>query len=62
MNPTTANRVEFLLPTDVVLADKFDKDAESQIVSVENIPDDWMGLDIGPDSVKVFPEALSRVC
>jgi phosphoglycerate kinase len=51
--------VEFLLPTDVVLADKFDKDADSQIVSVENIPDGWMGLDIGPDSVKVFQEALS---
>ncbi|MFN6271504.1 MAG: phosphoglycerate kinase [Microcystis sp.] len=51
--------VEFLLPTDVVLADKFDKDAESQIVKVENIPDGWMGLDIGPESVKVFQEALS---
>ncbi|GAL95079.1 MAG: phosphoglycerate kinase [Microcystis wesenbergii TW10] len=51
--------VEFLLPTDVVLADQFDKDAESQIVKVENIPDGWMGLDIGPESVKVFQEALS---
>jgi len=52
--------VEFLLPTDVVLADKFDKDAESQIVKVENIPDGWMGLDIGPESVKVFQKALSN--
>lgn len=52
--------VELLLPTDVVLADKFDKDANSQIVKVENIPDGWMGLDIGPDSVKVFQEALSN--
>ncbi|MBD2289505.1 phosphoglycerate kinase [Microcystis wesenbergii FACHB-1317] len=52
--------VEFLLPTDVVLADKFDKDANSQIVNVENIPDGWMGLDIGPESVKVFQEALSN--
>lgn len=51
--------VEFLLPTDVVLADQFDKDANSQIVKVENIPDGWMGLDIGPESVKVFQEALS---
>lgn len=51
--------VAFLLPTDVVLADQFDKDANSQIVKVENIPDGWMGLDIGPDSVKVFQEALS---
>ncbi|BAZ17590.1 phosphoglycerate kinase [Calothrix sp. NIES-4071] len=51
--------VTFLLPTDVVVADKFDKDANSQTVSVDNIPDGWMGLDIGPDSVKVFQEALA---
>lgn len=51
--------VQLLLPTDVVVADKFDKEAEAQTVSVENIPDGWMGLDIGPDSVKVFQEALA---
>jgi phosphoglycerate kinase len=51
--------VEFLLPTDVVVADNFAPDANSQIVSIENIPDGWMGLDIGPDSVKVFQEALA---
>ncbi len=54
-----AKGVELLLPTDVVVADKFDKDANSQVVSIENIPDGWMGLDIGPDSVKVFQDALS---
>ncbi|MCL1463878.1 phosphoglycerate kinase [Argonema galeatum] len=51
--------VQLLLPTDVVVADKFAADAESQIVSVENIPDGWMGLDIGPDSVKTFQSALA---
>lgn len=51
--------VQLLLPTDVVVADKFDKDAEAKTVSVENIPDGWMGLDIGPDSVKVFQDALT---
>lgn len=51
--------VQFLLPTDVVLADKFDKNANSQIASIENIPDGWMGLDIGPDSIKVFQDALA---
>jgi phosphoglycerate kinase len=51
--------VEFLLPTDVVVADNFAPDANSQIVSIENIPDGWMGLDIGPDSVKFFQEALA---
>jgi len=51
--------VQLLLPTDVIVADKFSADAESQIVSVENIPDGWMGLDIGPDSVKTFQSALA---
>jgi phosphoglycerate kinase len=51
--------VQLLLPTDVVVADNFAPDANSQTVSIENIPDGWMGLDIGPDSVKVFQDALA---
>lgn len=51
--------VDLLLPTDVVVADNFAPDANAQTVSIENIPDGWMGLDIGPDAVKVFQEALS---
>ncbi len=51
--------VELLLPTDVVVADNFAPDANSQTVSIENIPDGWMGLDIGPDSIKVFQAALA---
>ncbi len=54
-----AKGVELLLPTDVVVADNFAADANSQTVSVENIPDGWMGLDIGPDSIKVFQNALA---
>ncbi|MFQ4138262.1 phosphoglycerate kinase [Nodosilinea sp. PGN35] len=52
--------VDLLLPTDVVLADNFAADANSQTVSVDAIPDGWMGLDIGPDSVKVFQDALKQ--
>ena len=52
--------VELLLPTDVVVADNFAADANAQTVSVEAIPDGWMGLDIGPDAVKVFQEALKQ--
>ncbi|QQE66631.1 phosphoglycerate kinase [Leptolyngbya sp. BL0902] len=52
--------VDLLLPTDVVVADKFAPDANAQTVSVEAIPDGWMGLDIGPDSVTVFQEALKQ--
>ncbi|WP_448604525.1 phosphoglycerate kinase [Thermoleptolyngbya sp.] len=51
--------VALLLPTDVVVADNFAPDANAQTVSVEAIPDGWMGLDIGPDSVKLFQEALA---
>jgi len=50
--------VELLLPTDVVVADAFAADANAQTVSVAAIPDGWMGLDIGPDSVQVFQAAL----
>jgi phosphoglycerate kinase len=51
--------VTFLLPTDIVSADKFAPDANATTVSIDNIPADGMGLDIGPDSVKVFQEALA---
>jgi phosphoglycerate kinase len=51
--------VELLLPTDVVVADNFAPDANAKTVSIEEIPDGWMGLDIGPDSVKVFQDALA---
>lgn len=51
--------VELLLPTDVVVADNFAADANSKTVSIEEIPDGWMGLDIGPDSIKVFQDALA---
>jgi phosphoglycerate kinase len=53
--------VQFLLPTDVVLADKFAADANTQIVAADAIPDGWMGLDIGPDSIKTFQAALADV-
>ncbi|HEY9699757.1 MAG TPA: phosphoglycerate kinase [Trichocoleus sp.] len=51
--------VELVLPTDVVVADNFAPDANAQTVSVENIPEGWMGLDIGPDSIKKFESVLA---
>ncbi|KAL0043961.1 hypothetical protein WJX82_009439 [Trebouxia sp. C0006] len=51
--------VEFILPTDVIAADKFDENAETQVVAAGDIPDGWMGLDIGPDSLKAFQGALA---
>jgi len=51
--------VDLLLPTDVVVADKFAPDANAQTVSVDNISSEGMGLDVGPESVKVFQDALA---
>jgi phosphoglycerate kinase len=50
--------VPLLLPTDVVVADAFKADAEHQTVSVNAIPDGWRIMDIGPDSLDTFREAL----
>lgn len=55
----TERGVEFLLPTDVVVADNFAPDANAQTVDINSIPDGWMGLDIGPDSIKTFQTALA---
>ena len=51
--------VEIVIPVDVVVADKFAADANTQVVSADQIPDGWMGLDIGPKSVALFTEKLS---
>jgi phosphoglycerate kinase len=51
--------VEIVLPTDIVVADAFAADANSKVVSAENIPDGWMGLDIGPDSIALFKNSLA---
>ena len=53
-----AKGVQLLLPTDVVLADKFAPDANTQIKPIEDISEGWLGLDIGPNSIKTFVAAL----
>ena len=51
--------VEIKLPVDVVVADAFASDANTQCVPVDSIPSDWMGLDIGPETIKDFEASLS---
>ena len=53
--------VKFYLPVDVIAADKFAEDAVSKIVTAQEIPDGWMGLDIGPATVRLYREGLSDV-
>jgi phosphoglycerate kinase len=50
--------VNILLPTDVVAAAEFDAEAESRIVRADDVPDGWLGLDIGPDTRASFGERI----
>lgn len=58
METAKAKGVNFLLPVDNVAADKFDPEANTQIV--ENIPDGWMGLDIGPKTIELYANAVKN--
>ena len=51
---------KIVLPKDVVIADKFDNNAEKKTVSIYEIPDDWMMLDIGPETCDMFNKELKR--
>jgi phosphoglycerate kinase len=50
--------VNIIFPTDNLCADDFSNDANTQIVATGEIPDGWEGLDIGPDSAKLFAETI----
>ncbi|RFP64071.1 phosphoglycerate kinase [Hymenobacter lapidiphilus] len=55
-----AKGVNLLLPTDSLIADKFANDAETKVAANDQIPDGWLGLDLGPDSIKSFTEVISK--
>ncbi len=52
--------VNFYIPSDAIAAAAFDNDAITKLVSADAIPDGFMGLDIGPESIKSFTEAIGR--
>jgi phosphoglycerate kinase len=52
--------VQLHLPVDAIIADKFDADADSKICLIHEIPDGWMGLDIGPKSVQLFTDIIKK--
>ncbi len=58
MEKAKAKGVQFLLPTDAVIADQFSNDANIQTVSIDAIPDGWMGLDIAQKSIDVFYQTI----
>lgn len=53
-----AKNVQIHIPVDVVAANAFSNDADTNVVSVNEIPDGWQGLDVGPQSLKNFEEVL----
>jgi phosphoglycerate kinase len=50
--------VKFYLPVDVIVAEAFDAEAFAKAVTIQEIPQNWMGLDIGPASSLLFAQAL----
>ena len=55
-----AKGVEVHLPTDVIIADDFSNDANQKACKVGEIPDDWEGLDAGPDTLKSFEDLVMQ--
>jgi phosphoglycerate kinase len=51
---------DVVLPTDVVAAAEFSPDAESRVCPYDDVPDGWLGLDIGPESRQAFAEVIGR--
>ncbi|MDA2988268.1 MAG: phosphoglycerate kinase [Actinomycetota bacterium] len=51
--------IEVALPVDVVVADRFAADADVRVVPADQIPDGWMGLDIGPETARRYAELIS---
>jgi phosphoglycerate kinase len=60
MDKAKAKNVRLLLPTDTLIAQAPSADAERNIVNIRDIPDGWMGLDIGPATIASFSDAVSE--
>jgi len=58
MNIAREKKVNFYLPVDGVNADKFDNDAKTSVSPIDQVPDGWMGLDIGNETIKKFSEVI----
>ncbi|KGR80033.1 phosphoglycerate kinase [Ureibacillus manganicus] len=52
--------VELHLPVDAVVANEFSKDAETKVVDISEIPEEWMGLDIGPKTAAKYAEVIAN--
>ncbi|MEO8794162.1 MAG: phosphoglycerate kinase [Daejeonella sp.] len=55
-----ARKVNLVLPVDSIIADAFSNDANTEIAQNKSIKNDWMGLDIGPESIKTFSDIIEK--
>lgn len=60
MDKAVRQGVKFYLPVDCIVAERFDDRAQTKTTTVQEVPDTWMILDIGPASTKLFSEALEN--
>ncbi len=59
-NKAREKGIKFYLPVDCVVADQFNPSAETKVTTIQEIPPDWMALDIGPATVTLFSEAIQN--
>jgi len=55
-----AKGVNIYIPVDTIIADAFSNEANKQTVDIKNIPNGWMGLDIGPETEKMYAEVIAN--
>jgi len=60
LDEATSKKIRLILPVDCVVGDKFDNAASSRTVGAREIPGDWLGLDIGPETVRMFSEEIRK--
>ncbi|MDI6779825.1 MAG: phosphoglycerate kinase [Bacteroidota bacterium] len=58
LDEVSKRSIKFLLPVDCVIAEKFDNDAQKKFVPANKIEAGWQGLDIGPETIKLFREVI----
>ncbi len=58
LNEAEDKNIDLIIPVDVVVADDFNNEAKTEVVPVDRIPADYMGLDIGPKTIDLFSEKI----
>ena len=61
MNTAKEKGVKFLIPVDNKVGKEYKPDTEAMVISSDNIPAGWMGLDIGPETQKIFADAIKGI-